>query len=61
MDKRATIWNDAVEAGASLVESWTASDIRLAGGEMTAQEMRTVKAMQRWFAVQIRAHLGPNT
>lgn len=27
----------------------TASEIRLAAGELTTQEMRTVKAVLRWF------------
>ena len=43
-------WNEAVSAAASLIESFPGSDIRLAAGEMTAQEMRTVKAVQRWLA-----------
>jgi hypothetical protein len=50
-------WNEAAEAAASLVESWTARDIRLAVGEITAQELITVRAAQRWFAIQIREHL----
>lgn len=39
---------------AQMIEGITPSDIRLAAGEMTAQEMRTVRAIQKWLAVKIR-------
>lgn len=48
------IREDEREACAKLVESFTADDIRMAAGEMTAQEMRSVKAVQRWWAAVIR-------
>lgn len=37
-----------------MIEGYSAGQIRLAAGEMTAQEMRTVKAMQQYWAGAIR-------
>ena len=44
----------ALEEAASLIESFTAGQIRLAAGEMSADEMRAVKAVQRWWAAAVR-------
>ena len=44
----------ALEEAASLIESFSAGQIRLAAGEMSAQEMQAVKAVQRWWASAIR-------
>ena len=44
----------ALEEAASLIESFSAGQIRLAAGEMSAGEMRAVKAVQRWWAAAIR-------
>lgn len=43
-----------LEAAASL-ESLTRQDIRLAAGEMTAQEMRTVLAVLGWRSRKLKA------
>ena len=48
------IRKSALEEAASLVESFSAGQIRLAAGEMSAQEMRVVKAVQAWWAAAIR-------
>lgn len=42
------------EACARLIEGMSVAEILLAAGEMTAQERRTVKAVQRLFAHKIR-------
>lgn len=42
------------EACAAHIESIRMDEILLAGGEMTAQERRTIKALQPWFAHRIR-------
>lgn len=46
---------EAMERAAKLIEGYSAGQILLAAGEMTAQEMRTVKAVQRWWAAAIRS------
>ncbi|HYT44907.1 MAG TPA: hypothetical protein VEP90_21450 [Methylomirabilota bacterium] len=43
---------------ADKIESYTSADIRLHAGEMTAQEMRTVKAIQKWWVAEIRRLLA---
>ena len=50
----------ALEEAASLIESFSAGQIRLAAGEMSAEEMRVVKAVQRWWAAAIRHKAGTN-
>lgn len=51
-------WNEAKAAEreriAKMIEDYTPGQMRLACGEMTAQEMRTVQAVQRWWAAAIR-------
>lgn len=47
-------WADACEAMAQMIEGYSAGQILMAAGEMSAQEMRTVKAVQRWWASAIR-------
>src|SRR5437667_9760718 len=39
---------------ADKIESYTTADILLHAGELTAQEMRTVKAIQKWWVAEIR-------
>ena len=48
------IRKSALEEAASLIESFSAGQIRLAAGEMSAQEMRAAKAVQRWWVAAIR-------
>lgn len=43
---------------ADMIAGYSAGQIRMAAGEMSAQEMRTVQAVQRWFAVAIRHRFG---
>jgi len=45
---------DEREACARLVEEMKMGEILLAAGEMTAQERRTVRALQKWLAHKIR-------
>lgn len=39
----------------SKIESMKPQDIRLLCGELSAQEMRTAKALLNWFAVELKA------
>jgi hypothetical protein len=39
---------------AKMIDGYNAGQIRLACGEMTAQEMRTVQAVQRWWVAAMR-------
>lgn len=43
------------KACADLVENLTMSEVLLATGEMSAQERRTTKALQKFFARKIRS------
>jgi hypothetical protein len=42
------------ETIAKMIEGFTPGQIRMAAGEMSAQEMRTVQAVQRWWVSAIR-------
>ena len=46
--------HDEREACAAMVEKITMGEMLLAGGEMTAGERRTCKAMLKWVAHKIR-------
>ena len=46
-------YRSAIERAAKCLEI-SADEIRLHAGEMTAQEMRSVKAVLKWKAAQIR-------
>jgi hypothetical protein len=50
-------YDRGLEDAAKMIEGFSADQIKMAAGEMTAQEMRTVKAVQRWWVSAIR-HLG---
>jgi hypothetical protein len=39
---------------AQMIEGYSAGQILMAAGEMTAQEMRSVRAVQRWWASAVR-------
>jgi hypothetical protein len=45
---------------ADMIESYNEEQIKLSAGEMTAQEMRTVKAVQSWWVSAIRHKCGVN-
>lgn len=47
-------WDRGVEWAASVIEAFKPDDIRLACGELTAQEMRTVLAVRDWWAASLR-------
>lgn len=47
--------DDPVEACAAIADAWSRKDaLRLACGEMTAQELRTAQAVARAIAADIR-------
>lgn len=45
---------ETIEKCAAWIEGYSAGQIRMACGEMSAQEMRTVQAVQRWWASALR-------
>lgn len=47
-------YKHAIEQAALAIETKTMADLLLAAGEMTTQERRTAKAMQRLFAAEVR-------
>lgn len=49
-----TGYNYAIEHAARVIETKTMPDLLLAAGEMSAQERRTARAMQRLFAAEVR-------
>lgn len=52
---RTDAWNAAIEFAAGIADDWTLPDhILLHAGEMTAQELRSVMAVARAIAAQIR-------
>lgn len=53
-DYAAEIRRAAIEEGASWIAGYSAGQIRMAAGEMTVQEMRTVQAVQRWWVSALR-------
>ncbi len=48
---------ETIEKCAAWIEGYSQGQIRMACGEMTAQEMRTVLAVQRWWIAALR-HIG---
>lgn len=52
--RKASEWTAAIEAAANKLKV-SNSDIRLAAGEITANEMRTVRAIIEWMDTRIRA------
>ena len=52
--EEAEIKREAAEEIAKMIEGFVPGQIRMAAGEMTAQEMRTVQAVQRWWVSAIR-------
>lgn len=44
----------APEQLAKMIEGFSPGQIRMAAGEMTSQEMRTVRAVQRWWVSAMR-------
>ncbi|HYT41822.1 MAG TPA: hypothetical protein VEP90_05720 [Methylomirabilota bacterium] len=59
LDRYAILWGnplgkDCALTIANMIEGYTPADIRLHAGEMTAQEMRTVKTIQKWWVAEIR-------
>lgn len=52
------VWNEALERAASIADKWAdakADELRMRGGEMTAQEIRTARAFMRAVAFDIRS------
>lgn len=47
-------WKAAVESAAAEVESWRGGKLLLSAGEMTAQELRTVRAVTDGIARKLR-------
>lgn len=47
------------EACAKMIEAITMGEVLLAGGEMSAQERRTVKALLPWVANRVRSQKKP--
>jgi hypothetical protein len=43
---------------AAMIEGFSAEQIKMAAGEMTAQEMRSVKAVQRWWVSAMRHRIS---
>ena len=55
-NRLATIEQETVERCAAMVDSWSKpSVVRLAAGEMTAQELRTAQAVAKGIAAGIRS------
>ena len=46
--------SEIIEKCAKWIENYSPGQIRMACGEMTAQEMRTVQAVQRWWVAALR-------
>lgn len=55
LEREGEIRRAAIAECAKRLEEFSGSQILLACGELSAQEMRTAKAVQRWWAAEIRA------